>query len=355
MVNLLQFSISIEFAEAIMTKKRKSDGHLADGSGPYKKSRSDYGTQESTTESKNFLQTSQNDLSESLPTLPPISTEMWKTVFTHQSALSNKDNMSQLASYERLEFLGDAYIEVMASRLIWNKFKNLPAGRLSQIRELLVKNETLGDIATKYGLDTKITTAPDVRNRPKQWTKVKGDLIEAYVAAIVLPDEVMGGAGFVAAERWLHQLWLPKLEGISEEKMPSGNAKDALSRKVVSRGVTLEYLEERPMEQLREGQQTYFVGAFLTGWGYQKQLLGSGKALNKTGAGNLAADDALQNPLTNDIADMKRDHDEKLKDGNEVRKVTEKAASKPGTQERSTREKELQEKKRNMFMSTEFG
>ena len=273
----------------------------------------------------------------------------------HQSALPNKDNMSQLASYERLEFLGDAYIEVMASRLIWEKFKKLPAGRLSQIRELLVKNQTLGEIATKYGLDTQITATTDARSNPKLWTKIKGDLIEAYVAAIVLPDKEMGGAGFASAEKWLHQLWMPKLEGIAEEKMPNGNAKDALSRKLVSRGVTLEYLEERPMEQLREGQQTYFIGAFFTGWGYERQLLGRGRALNKSSAGNLAADDALQNPLTTTIARMKKDHDEKMKSGSEVRNVTGKVASEPDTQERSTREKELLEKKRNMFMSTEFG
>jgi ribonuclease III len=346
----------VDLGEADMAMKRKSDGLLADGPGPNKKSRYLHGQQGSTTTTiTNTLQATQNEAPKNLPALPPISAAMWKTVFTHQSAVPNKESMTQLASYERLEFLGDAYIEVMATRLIWSRFKNLPAGRLSQLRELLVKNQTLGEIASKYGLDTQIKTTTDVRSNPKQWAKVKGDLIEAYVAAIVLPDEEMGGAGFAAAEKWLHQLWVPKFEGVLEEKVPDVNAKDALSRKVVSRGVRLEYLEERPMEQLKGGQQTYFIGAFLTGWGYKRQHLGSGKALNKTGAGNLAADDALQNPLTTTIAEMKRDHDQKMNGGREVRNVDGVVASKSSTQERTTREKELVEKKRNMFMSTEFG
>lgn len=246
--------------------------------------------------------------------------------------------MNQSASYERLEFLGDAYVELIATRLIWDMFPDLPAGRLSQIRELLVKNETLGEIAVKYGLDEQIRVGADIKTKPKQWAKVKGDVIEAYVAAIVLDDNKMGGAGFTAAETWLHQLWVPKLDGVLGEKLPNLKAKDALSRKVMSRGVKLEYLEMRPMKQIQGGTQMYFMGAYITGWGYKAKLLGQGEGVNKTGAGNLAAENALQNPLIDEIAKKKREFDEMTKEPKEFVNVDDALVDRRTTQERMTRE-----------------
>ncbi len=337
-----------------MMTKRKSGSHSQAGSASSKRLCNGPRSQEPVTKATTD-QTSQDGSSNTLPDLPPISAAMSKAVFTHQSILSNKENTSQHASYERLEFLGDVYVELMATRLIWDKFKDVPAGRLSQIRELLVKNETLGKIAVNYGLDERVNATASVRANPKQWAKVKGDLIEAYVAAVVLADDRIGGAGFAAAEDWLHQLWIPKLEKMLAEKAPDLNAKDALSRKVVSRGVTLEYLEERPMKQLQGGQQTYFIGAYLSGWGYQGHLLGRGQGLNKTSAGNKAAEDALQNPLIDKIAGMKREYDGATRAPQENGAVDQTALDKQVAQERMTRERELVEKKRNMFMSTEFG
>jgi ribonuclease III len=337
-----------------MARKRKSDSHPPAVQASNKKPRH-YDDSQASTSQPEAHRSSQNCSSRTLPPLPAISASMSRTVFTHQSAVSNKDSRNQSASYERLEFLGDAYIEVMATRLVWETFKDLPAGRISQIRQLLVNNETLGKIAVEYGLDKQITCAKDVRANPKQWTKVKGDVMEAYIAAIVLEDAEMGGAGFQAAEKWLHHLWTPKVSDILKEKAPDLNAKDALSRKVVSRGVKLEYLEERPMVRLEKGQERYFIGAFITGWGYKKQCLGSGHGLSKTGAGNLAAENALQSQLTQKIAEMKRELDAVTKDSREAKPVEDEAAEQQSPSERMTRERELVEKKRNMFMSTEFG
>jgi ribonuclease III len=287
-----------------------------------------------------------------LPPLPPIREDLYKTVFTHQSQAPNKPG-SQTGSYERLEFIGDAYIELMATRLIWDKFKDLPAGRLSQIRELLVKNDSLSEIAVQYGLDQRVSASAEVKNNPKNWTKVKGDVIEAYVAALVLDDKKMGDVGFKAAEQWLHELWTPKLDGILAERAPNLNAKDVLSRKLLSRGIKLEYKQRRPMKQLAGGQQTYFIGVYLYGWGYDGKLLGGGEGLSKTAAGNMAAEDALKNPVIESIAEQKKKFDLTTKLPSENGHVH------TGVEKESTqgqiRERELVEQKRNMFMSSEFG
>ena len=338
-----------------MTKKRKRDNQPPAVQADTKKLHDDDGSTGTTTAAHNHHHTSHDGSPDNLPPLPPISTKLTKAVFTHSSIISNKDIMKQSANYERLEFLGDAYIEVMATRLIWDRYADLPAGRLSQVRELLVKNETLSEIAVKYGLDKQLNAAPHVKTNSKAWTKVKGDLVEAYVAAIVLAGSEVGGVGFAAAEKWLHQLWTLQLEGLPEEKTPDLNAKTALSQKVSMRGVKLEYLEQRVMKQLKGGQQRYYIGAFLTGWGYKKQLLGSGQGLSKTGAGNLAAEDALQNPLVHQIAEMKREFCETIRlrtgdrdDDNSLVDGEAKDGSLP-------QRRELVEKKRSKFMSSEFG
>jgi ribonuclease III len=340
-----------------MTKKRKFQDDSAGTPVLSKKLRSEPRDQQAL--GKGILpSSSSNGRSQKMPALPPITAAMSKVVFTHQSLTGNKSRFhDQSASYERLEFLGDAYIELMASRLVWDRFKDLPAGRLSQIRETLVKNETLGEIVVRYGLDKQLSAAPDVRLNAKKWAKVKGDLLEAYVAAVVSTDKDVGGPGYKAAEHWLHQLWIQKLGENFREKPLDIKAKDALSRKVVSRNVRLEYTEEQPMEQLDAGQQTFFVGAYLTGWGYKNQLLGRGQALTKTGAGNLAAANALQNPLTEQIAVQKRTYDCQTKLGSENGKVVPESteAENSATQEESgRRERELVEKKRSIFMKTEF-
>ena len=227
-----------------------------------------------------------------LPRPPPITRELEAVAFTHQSVIGGQQHDQGTLSYERLEFLGDAYIELFASRFIWEQFKDLPAGRLSQIRELLVKNETLGEFTEKYGFDSRINCTIDLsRTQPKVWTKIKGDVFEAYVAAIVLSDPENGAR---AAENWLTDLWRPKLKTVESES-PNLRAKEELNKLVGGRGAKITYEEEKPMLRLNGGRQLYFMGAYLQGWGWTKRHLGSGQGSSKTEAGNYAASKALGN------------------------------------------------------------
>ena len=209
---------------------------------------------------------------------------------------------TQEMTYDRLEFLGDAYIEVMATRLIWGSYKSLPAGRMSQIRELLVKNETLNEYALMYDFDKRLKAQEFQREDPKRWLKIVADVFEAYVAAIILSDPVNG---FKLAEEWLVQLWQPKLKDV-KVAAPNLKAKEELARKVMAKGINLHYRDEAPMEQLKGGMQTYFIGVYLTGWGWENQHLGSGTGLSKVAAGNEAAAAALENKSIMEQITVKR-------------------------------------------------
>lgn len=233
---------------------------------------------------------------ESLPAIPPITPALEKAVFTHQGmGPASTTTTTQELTYDRLEFLGDAYIEVIATRLIWATYQSLPAGRMSQIRELLVKNETLYEYAVGYAFDKRLRAQDHVlqqqqREDAKRWLKVVADVFEAYVAAVVLSD---AQHGFRLAEEWLGALWAPKLRDV-KAAAPNLRAKEELARKVLARGIKLNYRDEAPMQQLKGGLQTYFIGVYLTGWGWEDRHLGSGTGLSKVAAGNEAAARALE-------------------------------------------------------------
>lgn len=159
-----------------------------------------------------------------LPPLPPIKPEYQKTAFCHKSLYTTSRELATSdLTYERLEFLGDAYIELFASRLIYESYSHLPAGRMSQVRELLVKNETLAELSRSYGFDGKIAVGAEIGELVrdshgrgnKGYNKIVGDVFEAYVAAVVLSD--FEGRGFEKAEAWCRDLWEAKLERAKKE------------------------------------------------------------------------------------------------------------------------------------------
>ncbi|GKZ27780.1 hypothetical protein AbraIFM66951_006110 [Aspergillus brasiliensis] len=247
------------------------------------------------------LETSEANVECHLPTLPPILDDMLeRAVFTHPGVSNNTG-----PTYDRLEVLGDAYIELISTKLIWDRFRDIPSGRISQIREILVKNETLSGYASMYGLDSRASVPPDYRKQPKRWLKTKADIFEAYVAAVVLSD---AGNGYRVAEEWLRQLWSPKLEKLGKPKSAL-HAKEELAKKIMGKGIKLDYIDERPPAQRGRGLQTYFIGVYLTGWGWTREHLGSGQGSNKAIAGNEAAEQALLNePLINKIMEAKKAH-----------------------------------------------
>jgi ribonuclease III len=284
-----------------MSHKRKFEGQLPLA----KKHRLHNGHQSNSSQTKPTIPSIPT-----IPDLPPISPENEILVFTHQSAIEG-DTTTDTKSYERLEFLGDAYIEVIASRLLWNQFPDLPTGRLSRIRETLVKNETLAQFSVMYGFVDRLKFSGSSSNTPGWWTKVKGDIFEAYVAAVILSDP----KGFEMAEDWLTKLWLPILKTV-ETTSTNLKAKEELAKMILAKGVKINYVDERPMVHDRKGGiETYFVGAYLTGWGWTNQHLGSGKGQNKIIAGNEAASKAMENrPLIDEIVEKRRLFFEKKKE-----------------------------------------
>jgi ribonuclease-3 len=231
-----------------------------------------------------------------LPPLPPVTEpHLQEAVFTHSSAndaknLNVRGYRADELNYERLEFLGDAYIEIIASRLLYSRFPDMEPSHQSYLRELLVKNETLGQFSAAYGLGDRLKHGTHVRYS-KNWPKILADVFEAYVAAVILSNPE---SGYDIAESWLTELWAPKLLEFKVKPVENRKARDDLNKLVMGKGIKLDYREERDM-LVAEGQQKFFIGVYLTGWGFHNEWLGSGEGQNKSQACVFAAMDALEN------------------------------------------------------------
>lgn len=78
-----------------------------------------------------------------------------ETAFTHPSYTKDHD-LSHTQNYERLEFLGDAVLKLICSKLLYKKYPDYMEGDLSKMRSILVSDATLSKIAVSMGLSEKL-------------------------------------------------------------------------------------------------------------------------------------------------------------------------------------------------------
>lgn len=77
------------------------------------------------------------------------------TALTHPSYTKEKE-LPSLENYERLEFLGDAVLKLVTSKLLFQKYKDYDEGKLSKIRSILVSDSILSNIAKDIDLDKRM-------------------------------------------------------------------------------------------------------------------------------------------------------------------------------------------------------
>ncbi len=103
---------------------------------------------------------------------------------------------------ERLEFLGDAVLNLSVADMIFEKLRSLPEGDLSRVRANMVKQETLHQLAVDLGLPAVIRLGEgEVRSGGKKRPSILADALEAVIGAVYLD------AGFGAAQKLVHRLF----------------------------------------------------------------------------------------------------------------------------------------------------
>ena len=106
--------------------------------------------------------------------------KLLKTALTHKSFKGGVNN-------ERLEFLGDAVMDLIVGDYLFNKFSKLSEGDLSKLRAALVNEKSFANLAICLGLGDKllISVAED-HNGGRKKPSILSDAFEAVIGAIYL-------------------------------------------------------------------------------------------------------------------------------------------------------------------------
>jgi ribonuclease-3 len=100
---------------------------------------------------------------------------------THSSFASEND----VESYERLEFLGDAVLELAATERIFESLKDAPEGRMTRLRASFVDEITLAAVARERDLPAAIRLGVgEDRNGGRERSSIQSDVVEAILGAV---------------------------------------------------------------------------------------------------------------------------------------------------------------------------
>ena len=133
--------------------------------------------------------------------------ELLLTAFTHRSYV-NEHKKSTKEHNERLEFLGDAVLELSVTNYLYVNFSE-PEGILTSWRSALVRTESISEAGTKLGYEPLLRMSRgERRGSDRARAQLLANSFEALIGAIYLDQ------GYETADRFIQEHILSKLEGI---------------------------------------------------------------------------------------------------------------------------------------------
>lgn len=113
-------------------------------------------------------------------------TSLLKQALTH-SSFSNEQKINKLKNYERLEFLGDAVLELVSSEFLFKENPKLPEGELTKLRASMVCEPALAYCAKDIDLGSYILLGKgEEATGGRQRDSITSDVMEAVIGAIFL-------------------------------------------------------------------------------------------------------------------------------------------------------------------------
>lgn len=207
--------------------------------------------------------------------------EILVQAFVHRSYL-NEHHDFVLGHNERLEFLGDAVLELIVTEFLFKEYGN-PEGELTNWRAALVNAKILASIAYEIGMGEYLFLshgeAKDAGTKARDY--IMANAIEALIGAIYLDQGYEISQQFIA--RWV----LPKLPYILE----NGLYLDAKSRLQES---AQEILGITPTYKVLQEEGPDHIKSFKVGVYLDKELIASGEGTSKQEAQTEAAEAAVK-------------------------------------------------------------
>jgi len=203
-----------------------------------------------------------------------------KQAFTHRSYLNEYPDCG-LDHNERLEFLGDAVLELIITKHLFKKYPN-PEGELTTWRAALVNSKMLSEVAQKLGFNNYLMLSKgESKDTGRARQFILANTFEAVVGATYLDQ------GFEKAEGFVRKNLIKELTTILEKKLyidPKSRFQEKAQERI---GVTPVY--EVLGESGPDHNKHFIVGVFLG-----EQLIAKGEGPSKQVAQEQAAKNGLE-------------------------------------------------------------
>ena len=129
-----------------------------------------------------------------------------RQALTH-SSYANEHRMKKLSDNERLEFLGDAVLEIVTSDFLYHEHTDVPEGELTRVRASIVCEQTLAFCTRALNLgDYLLLGKGEDQTGGRKRKSILSDAFEAIIGAIYLDG------GFANAKEFIHRFVLNNVE-----------------------------------------------------------------------------------------------------------------------------------------------
>jgi ribonuclease-3 len=209
------------------------------------------------------------------------SPDLLKQAFLHRSYLNEHKDLG-LNHNERLEFLGDAVVEIAVTDFLYHKFVATPEGELTAYRAALVNANTMAEVASKLEMnDFMYLSKGEAKDTGRARQIILANAFEALVGAIYLDQ------GYEIARKFIVDNLLPIIDQIVSEKLWQ-DAKSFFQEKAQEiTGVTPSY--KILSEAGPDHNKRFTVGLFL-----DEEQIASGEGHSKQEAEQEAARKGLE-------------------------------------------------------------
>jgi ribonuclease III len=207
---------------------------------------------------------------------------------THKS-FSN-EQQECVAHNERLEFLGDAVLELAVSDLVYRLFPDIPEGGLTRIRAEVVSEKGLTEVARDLQIGPCLRLGRgEVNNQGYNKPSLLSDALEALLGA------VFRDGGFAAACQVVEKNFMTAIDATARLRYGSDH-KTCLQERLQSR---FNRLPEYRLSQIEgpDHDKLFFMEVH-----FNNKVLGRGRGSSKKGAEQQAAAAALDHPLLKGVA-----------------------------------------------------
>lgn len=205
------------------------------------------------------------------------------TALSHRSYVNSQRSDKKLESNERMEFLGDAVLNIVVTDYLFHEYPDKEEGRMSKMKSLVVSSRVLGLCADDWKLgDFILISRSEEKSGGRKRLSILADAYEAVIGAVYLDG------GLEAARKLIHSSLMKIMDEVLDDE-ELANYKSKLLEYTQSRGMGIpsyDVLQETGPEH----QKSFVVGVYV-----QNQEMGRGTGNSKKSAEQAGARVALTN------------------------------------------------------------